>query len=67
MVWWSRYHDVLAGTPLFRLLGKEIMVVLCQAVVPVSIVHEQVCASSLGCVDMYGCGWRSWDRKNVES
>lgn len=35
------YHDVLAHSPLFRLLGRELMLRLSEAVVPVSVIKAQ--------------------------
>ena len=35
------YHDVLEASPLFRLLGHELMLELCQAVIPVSAIKAQ--------------------------
>ena len=34
-------HDILAQSPMFRLLGRELLLRLCEAVVPVSVVKAQ--------------------------
>ena len=35
------YHDVLEQSPLFRLLGRELLLRLCEAAIPVSVVRSQ--------------------------